>query len=144
MGSGKTQDVDIGGESMTTTKTIKLPEIPREVSEAIEELRGFGYSNRTIVKHVHDAVFETTPAGIIKGYAVQDDRVYNEFLVAILHGYTVEKTPEEKVREFYEYFAVDASCSPEDAACAHAIASTLDLLDIKIPGVNVPDAEEAD
>lgn len=61
---------------------------------------------------------------------------------ALINGYEVEKTPEEKVREYY-----DELCDKFDHACwssdeleygckKQAVRETLDKLGIKIEGVN--------
>ncbi|MFD9274442.1 hypothetical protein ACFWA2_14505 [Bacillus subtilis] len=62
---------------------------------------------------------------------------------ALVNGYEVEKTPEEKLREYYESLWSDY-CDSDDpfieVACESARAAvkeTLNLLGIKIEGVNV-------
>lgn len=62
---------------------------------------------------------------------------------ALINGYEVKKTPEEKVREYYESLWSDY-CDSDDpfieVACESARAAvkeTLNLLGIKIEGVNV-------
>lgn len=62
---------------------------------------------------------------------------------ALVNGYEVKKTPEEKVREYYESLWSDY-CDSDDpfieVACESARAAvkeTLNLLGIKIEGVNV-------
>ncbi len=62
----------------------------------------------------------------------------HELMKALVNGYEVEKTPEEKVREYY----LDSTDSEvySRAFTFHyddAIRTTLDLLGIKIEGVNV-------
>nr|MDH3082642.1 hypothetical protein [Bacillus subtilis] len=61
---------------------------------------------------------------------------------ALVNGYEVEKTPEEKLREYYESLWSDY-CDSDDpfieVACESARAAvneTLNLLGIKIEGVN--------
>jgi len=51
---------------------------------------------------------------------------------ALINGYEVEKTPEEKVREYYESYGG----SPSAMERKEAVQDTLDLLGIKIEGVN--------
>ncbi|XOT28879.1 hypothetical protein ACLQ7P_08510 [Bacillus subtilis subsp. subtilis] len=62
---------------------------------------------------------------------------------ALVNGYEVKKTPEEKLREYYESLWSDY-CDSDDpfieVACESARAAvkeTLNLLGIKIEGVNV-------
>ncbi|WKT37422.1 hypothetical protein [Bacillus amyloliquefaciens] len=61
---------------------------------------------------------------------------------ALVNGYEAEATPEEKVREYYEKLWADY-CDSDDGlneiACEsarHAVKETLNLLGIKVEGVN--------
>ncbi|MDI3411819.1 hypothetical protein QKW52_22595 [Bacillus sonorensis] len=70
------------------------------------------------------------------------DLGFTDFLAALINGYEVEKTPEEKVREYYEElirdkrvaFDYEEQLSYENMS--HAVRETLNLLGIKIEGVN--------
>ncbi|OJT65468.1 hypothetical protein BFP49_09485 [Bacillus licheniformis] len=53
-------------------------------------------------------------------------------VAALINGYEVEKTPEEKVREYYESHGGSPSAEERKAA----IRETLYKLGIKIEGVN--------
>ncbi len=55
---------------------------------------------------------------------------------ALLNGYEVEKTPEEKVREYFEKLWADYCDTNEIEIAKETIINTLDLLGIKIEGVN--------
>lgn len=60
---------------------------------------------------------------------------------ALVNGYEVEKTPEEKVRDFYASFEGDPHMYPEETHFRYkeyqrVIKSTLNFLGIEIEGVN--------
>jgi hypothetical protein len=60
---------------------------------------------------------------------------YEDYVQAVVNGYTVDQTPEDKVREFYK----DRRKSSEGSLYweqANTVQITLDLLGIKIEGVN--------
>jgi len=93
--------------------------LPKEVAEAIERYRIRGASNKSIVSDV------------VNDFA--DDSLISfdldELLIALVNGYEVEKSPEEKVREYYEGFSIGTTSRI-------AIKQTLNLLGIKIKEVN--------
>ncbi|KND05332.1 MULTISPECIES: hypothetical protein [Bacillus] len=62
-------------------------------------------------------------------------------VAALINGYEVEKTPEEKVREFYDSFECDSRIYPSETyhrceMSRRVIERTLDCLGMKIEGVN--------
>ena len=71
------------------------------------------------------------------------DGNYDELMEALICGYQIEKSPEEKVREYYsqlmwiyndaDYGTIE-EISPESEM--RGIVKTLDILGIKIEGVN--------
>jgi hypothetical protein len=125
------------------TDKVKLP---REVAEAIETLKRQGYTEYGIVtladdnsdlcggeeKLIHDYVNENFYENSVK------------LMSALVNGYEIEKSPEDKVREYYDSVLnrlyteglddQERRYVLESEACG--ILRTLDLLDIKIPGVN--------
>ncbi|MEG7333299.1 hypothetical protein [Bacillus sp. 0102A] len=77
-----------------------------------------------------------------KEYSCLNDLDLMTLAAALVNGYEVEKTPEEKVREYFESLWSDY-CDSDDpfieVACESARAAvkeTLNLLGIKIEGVN--------
>lgn len=76
------------------------------------------------------------------------DGNHDELMQALICGYEVEQTPEEKVREYYEYVKSERESiqgystleirqqSAKYRTTELAIKNTLDLLGIKIAGVN--------
>ncbi|MCP9282979.1 hypothetical protein [Bacillus safensis] len=125
------------------------PEITKEQAEAIEFLRKH-YDDRRILELYDEDVI----GHMYQMYGHDCGSLYDldlfEFAAALINGYEIAKSPEQKVREFYEanYAKHEKSKPYSDddyytTGVSHGIMQTLDLLDIKIEGVNV-DREEAD
>jgi hypothetical protein len=85
--------------------TIEKATLPREVAEAIERARARGKNNASIVASA------MTTAKVL--------------------GHNIEKTPEDRVLEYYNNMLY-----ANGNTYAEIIAETLDLLGIKITGVN--------
>lgn len=110
--------------------SVEKVKLPKEVSEAIEELRESNWSNRQIIQKIEGAdinsyVIRLTGYVTLYGFDV--------LLQALVNGYEVEETPEDKVREFFNAFSTP---NAEGMYKRNAICKTLDLLNIKIEGVN--------
>jgi hypothetical protein len=118
--------------------------LPKEVAEAIEELRANGWSNSTIAATTlnTDAIYHSSyksTFAILYPYFI-GERKEDDLLTALVNGYEVEQTPEEKVREYYEKLEEHKNWTIfEDVPLGEmqgAVIKTLDLLGIKISGVN--------
>jgi len=112
---------------------IKKPVITKEQAETLERMRRIGHADKHILMASCD--------GII-GDDLKDLDIMT-LAAALINGYEVEKTPEEKVRELYatNYQRHEQSMphSKEDiftSGVAEGIRSTVDCLGIKIEGVN--------
>ncbi|MBA9027586.1 hypothetical protein [Peribacillus huizhouensis] len=118
-----------------TNETITLP---KDVATAVEELRKDGFNNSgIIIAIVFEEAFEHKDLETVRSYyhSYPDD-----ILTALVNGYQVEKSGEEKVREYYERYAAckftDGSyCDGYEDGVSAAVVRTLDLLGIKIEGV---------
>lgn len=119
--------------------TVEKVTVPRKVADAIEKLlAGIGgnkFSKYGIIAKLDDVgeVAAFPELRIIREYYDEIEwdspRHPHALMQALVNGYKVEKTPEEKVRELYR--------SGETTAHeAKAIKSTLNILGIKIEGVN--------
>ncbi|EME72202.1 hypothetical protein OZL92_17440 [Bacillus sonorensis] len=106
---------------------IKKPVITKEQAEAFEKLREQYTDEEIVIKYIESELdlFDS-------GCACLYDLGFTDFLAALINGYEVEKTPEEKVREYYESYGG----SPSAMERKEAVQDTLDLLGIKIEGVN--------
>ena len=108
--------------------------LPYNVARAIENIKKrlegevslFNYPNIAL----HAA--KNPDYNTINIYINQSVDNFRNYYAAISIGYEVEKSPEEKVKERYEYYRTkDLNVS------ANAIKETVDLLGIKIAGINV-------
>jgi hypothetical protein len=117
------------------TDKVARVTLPREVAEAIEDLRKDHYDNRALI----DEIYEGAARPVLQAYAETN---FDTLLNALVNGYEIEKSPEDKVREYYETSVslrsnmIEALDRQYQSGVIHGILKTLDLLDIKIPGVN--------
>ena len=105
--------------------------LPKEVAEAIEYYTRVCDCKTDALMDIHRMGFEGTRSELILRYF---DGNYDELMEALICGYEVEKTPEEKVREFYTEDTSEIHY--EEQLRRWTIRRTLDLLGIKIAGVN--------
>ncbi|MEK3975549.1 hypothetical protein [Psychrobacillus sp. FSL K6-1267] len=116
--------------------------VTKEVAEAIEELingrNGFRLNPFGIIKHLDNVVAygDYPKLRVLNEYYsdsnYKSNRHPNVLLRALVNGYEVEKSPEEKVREYYESYGGSPGAMERKAG----VQDTLDLLGIKIKGVN--------
>lgn len=114
--------------------------LPKVVAEAIEYYRSQGLGSASI------ASIAVTSAGIgrerpLVDFVIQAADNSEKIMSALVNGYTVEATPEEMVRNYYEIeMTLLAHLGKYDGAyhegTTSAIKETLNLLGIKIEGVN--------
>lgn len=110
--------------------------LPKEVAEAIEDVCQFDYSNAeiiaTIVNDYGQVAYGTEFPVLIK-YSREDDGNLDRLMAALVNGYEVEKTPEENLREYYGRFREG---NYPDQYYRAAIRSTLEILGVKVEGIN--------
>lgn len=119
--------------------------VTKEVAEAIGELRKDGISNFHIMRLAYEAVVNPTYL-TIRHWSFNGGGGSPDLLIqALVNGYTVEKSPEEKVREYYDRCREkrgQAEMDDRSFAAEHldgqavGVSVTLDILGIKISGVN--------
>jgi hypothetical protein len=113
--------------------------LPREVAQSIEAIIGRGGEDKDIIAYAMDR-FAIEDASVIFRYAQEN---FNDLMSALVNGYTIEQTPEEKVREYYEGL-IDTSTDVRNYSADRELAryeisgvkQTLDLLGIPIEGIN--------
>lgn len=125
---------------MTESKVI----LPKEVAEAIEELRSKGFSDYGIIVDSKESsarkslqrIHEFTHTYDAKGDGGE------RLLKALVNGYEVEQTPEDSLREYFEtaersrrIFRKEFEYTAADARY-DAIITTLNKLGITIEGIN--------
>ena len=106
---------------------ITKPVITKEQAEAFEKLREQYTDEEIVIKYIESELdlFDSSCACLY-------DLGFTDFLATLINEYEVEKTPEEKVRKYYESYGG----SPSAMERKEAVQDTLDLLGIKIEGVN--------
>lgn len=119
-----------GGNGMNNAKVT----VTKEVAEALEELREEGMSDFNIMRQAHEAVVNPTYLTIQRwAFIGTGGGTPGLLMQALVNGYTVEKTPEDIIKEKYEELS---DYEPIDRACKDSFRFVLDKLGIKIEGVN--------
>jgi hypothetical protein len=121
------------------TDKVARVTLPREVAEAIELAKKSKYSDDEILIRAAAHGFVTPELMPLESVDIMT------LAKALINGYEIEKSPEDKVREYYEGL-IETKTDPlndpytrELAAYeASGVVKTLNLLDIKVPGVNEP------
>lgn len=115
--------------------------VPKEVAEAIEGLRDQGTTISNIFRMVEHGVFVEEVHPITKHFRNDLD----ELMRALVIGYQVEQTPEEKLREYYDnikrlsekaHAEADHDYESEMLSEMLGIKTTVDILGISIEGIN--------
>jgi hypothetical protein len=109
--------------------------LPKEVAEAIDGLLRLGRSKRDIISASTGGIVGERSAQI-KMFVDDSPENFEVLMSALVNGYEVEQTPEEKVREYYDFLRSASTWNEDHAGKVRAIEKTLDLLGIKISGVN--------
>lgn len=110
------------------------PEITKEQAEAITYLRGIGRDDESILRNHREYIMNC---------AVLNKLSLVSLAAALINGYEIEKSPEQKVRDHYEKLAAKRryvpGCIDEIKIYTEmdAIRRTLDMLGIEIDFVNV-------
>ena len=113
-------------------KKIKV-ELTREQADAIKILKG---SNTSMTEEIefHISVREGYGNRWLNRYDSLNELTIEEFTIAVLVGYEVKKTPEE---ELYQYYTThNNSFYQTDKTMAKGIKKALEILDIKVEGIN--------
>ncbi|MDR7001634.1 hypothetical protein [Neobacillus niacini] len=99
--------------------------VPPSVATAIAHFVNLADTKTEALTDILSLGYETEQSEIILRHFDGD---YDLLMEALICGYQIEKSPEDKVREYYEnlYYAAEKTC----------VEHTLDLLGIKIAGVN--------
>lgn len=110
--------------------------LPKEVADAITNLRNAGLTDFYIIGNAyngnrHDADLKLITEYINENANAFDDeeeKGYMHIMKALVNGYEVKQTPEDKVKEMYQ--------KSTEHCFRKAIFMTLSTLNIKIEGVN--------
>lgn len=125
---------------------MKKVKLTQEQADALDNLRGTYFSDDRILE-VH-----CDPENAWRSiYECLNDIPNTELASALINGYEVEQTPEEKLREYYEELGRcrDTSLEEDDlkdvainASKRVGIRYALNTLGIKIEGINAPITKE--
>lgn len=119
-------------------QTPAKPVLPKDVADEIERMR----YNGEVTEFIVCCAFPGYCNDIIHGYAKDH---FDEFLAALINGYTIAKSPEDHV---YDYIArlkelekeahekADHDSESEFLSERHGAEMTLNILGITIEGVN--------
>jgi hypothetical protein len=115
--------------------------LPREVAEAIENVRKrLGWTDEVILHKTYTNGWEAEWTEVLNANGDEN----KAFLIAqaLVNGYEIEKSPEEKVREYYEFWSEkltdrDYELRIEAREKLNGMIFVLNAYDIKIEGVNV-------
>jgi hypothetical protein len=119
--------------------------LPVEVGNAIEILKNKGWSVESILVNVVQSIYTLeSELDTLVEYVWEDGRADNlmGLTKALVNGYEVEKTPEEKVCQYFDYLEkrYNENLHDRDAGKYHlalvSVKRTLNDLGIKIEGVN--------
>jgi hypothetical protein len=119
--------------------------LPKEVANAMDEIqKRWGGESLRDLPQIYSLRDEFEFCAVIADYS---RTAGNKYFEAVVHGYVAEKSPEEKVREYYEeihekhgksFAEVPYGGKPPHyfSGVKDGIKTTLDILGIKIEGVN--------
>lgn len=120
-----------------------MHKLPKNVAEAIEYFRNKeNLNNSEIVWQVHQVDQNLKHGEVIRDYAADN---YDDFLRALVNGYEIEETPEDKVRDLVTKWRDTRREHGDNSQVVlydkygnliYAAVTVLDLLNIKIEGVN--------
>lgn len=122
---------------MTDQTKVARVTLPREVAEALDSLRRQGGGNYEIVAAFIKRRKEIPEIKTLADAFELNKISFDDILNALVNGYEIEKSPEDKVREYYEFVRRSIRDDYSDGIL-DGIEKTLDLLEIKVPGVNAP------
>jgi len=106
--------------------------LPKEVAEAIRHYTDLADTKSEAFTDILSMGFEGTRSEIIMRHF---DGNHDELMEALICGYEVEYNPEDKMREYFDKILGYTSDEYTQGTVA-GILDTLDLLGIKIAGVN--------
>lgn len=120
------------------TKKVTLP---RDVAEALEELRESGRSNIDIVWKSCEPIVNGTYMKIKRWAFCEEGGSADELMSALVNGYEIEQSPEDRLREYYVYQEQSYHDNVGTERIEHlakgvAIRTTLAILGIQIEGIN--------
>ncbi|MDR4318734.1 Protein of uncharacterised function (DUF1642) [Niallia circulans] len=120
------------------------PTLPREVANAIESLRNEGRDNYSIIRIIFGTPKSQLETDIQSfAYEISGKKNVDLLMSALINGYEVEQSPEDKLREYYDKLSDEMNTLP---AASHSwlirhaerdgIHKAIQILGITIDGIN--------
>lgn len=118
---------------MTNIKVV----LPKEVAEAIDNLRKQGITDYGIVVGTAEGYLGRNRV-VVKEYFREGTRANADLLMqALVNGYEVERTPHDELRDLYYEMSVAAdSGSRYSHIGRRTVEKTLNILGITVEGIN--------
>jgi len=117
--------------------------LPKSVADAIKGMRDNGVNDCGIVSYVMRGSDSSDLTDYIKeierwAFKYGEGGSPDMLMRAIVNGYQVESTPEDKLREYYERISEEGFeyANPRLLGRRRGILDTLDILGITIEGIN--------
>ena len=113
--------------------------LPKEVAEAIEDFRRTQSLNRYILSkaYINDMDDNANERVKVVHKFCSENSNFEMFLQALVNGYEIEQTPEEKLRELYKKWTEQHETGVIDRQDEiSGMVQTLSILGITIEGVN--------
>jgi len=111
--------------------------LPKEVAEAIGHYREKGMSNASIIATAVTYGSTVGKGGALVSFVLETVGNSDLLMSALVNGYEVEQTPEDRLRDYYDRLDKrPLSETPPGWYTACGVRNTLDILGIKIEGVN--------
>jgi hypothetical protein len=107
--------------------------LPKKVVDAIQEIRERRGEDRTLFNYPNIALHapKVKEYHIINAYINQSEDNFKKYFHALVNGYEVEASPEEKLKEQYDYYVEKGL-----HVSANAYIEVLKTLGLKIKGIN--------
>ncbi|WP_176222081.1 DUF1642 domain-containing protein [Tuberibacillus sp. Marseille-P3662] len=111
--------------------------LPKYVADAIKELQKY-HDNQKIVYLAFKAGSLAKNIQIIANFAADN---FDEFLNALVNGYEVEQTPEERIKQKFDhaYNIYLYNINPAGWGFCEGVKTVLNEYGTKIPGINAPE-----
>jgi hypothetical protein len=123
---------------------MNKPKLTRKQADAIESIKQCIGGRKTLVFNSIASVIEFKLEGLSFGdeRKAANEIPNDDFIVALVSGYEVERTPEDDVREYYETAEIAMSHMLTDEYRSYwggvqtGVRATLNKLRIRVKGVN--------
>lgn len=119
--------------------------LPKNIIDCIRKARKDNDSNFAIISKTKGALVTPYLLDLNEYFFSGKNSTPDIFLEALVNGYVVEETPEEKLIKVYKQYLQSTSIGSLDARLfaskAAGIRETLNILGIEIEGINKPKEE---